>query len=44
MHLNYDDLQYQGISDLKHTFDNISITMMRSYLLVHLKEPMKDIE
>ena len=25
MHLNYDDLQYQGISDLKHTFDNISI-------------------
>ena len=25
MDLNYDDLQYQRISDIKHTFDNINI-------------------
>ena len=25
MDLNYDDLQYQGISDIKHTLDNINI-------------------
>ena len=25
MDLKYDDLQYQRISDIKHTFDNINI-------------------
>ena len=25
MDLNYNDLQYQRISDTKHTFDNINI-------------------
>ena len=25
MHFNYDDLQYRGISDLKHTFNHMNI-------------------
>ena len=49
MHVNYDDLQYGGISDLKDTFNYSSfvvliVTMIQNCFLVHLKETMKDIE